>query len=263
MEGAAIAFYANSDSYTQDKIWGFTSVFTGGIMKGANGVKGYFGLRSENEELLTRSATLEEMLEYQQTRLSDSLLLANSFEDDLGVEYYAAHVVSNSINKQQNYIMIDRGFDDGIREGMAVVSPQREIIGRVVRSSSRYSIVMSVLNVDFRTSGLLVNGEYAGSIYWEGRDRYRVKMDELSKYANVYNGVEVVTAGYSHIFPQGIMIGRVVSYELNDAQTAYSLDIELAVDLSKVGKVLVINNRRSAEGRQLLDDFEQTGVITH
>lgn len=257
MEGAAIIFYAYSDSYTQAKLLGYSVKFTGGVMNTANYVGSYFSLHSENEMLLQRITKLEQQLEYQQHLIGDSILSAHSYADDLGIEYLAANVMSNSINRQKNFLMINRGLDDGVRVDMAVVSPQREIVGRVVQCTQHYSVVMSVLNTDFKTSGVLMTGNYTGSIHWEGQNRYLVRMDDLSKYAQIHDGLMVETAGFSQIFPSGITIGKVVNYRMNDAKTAYSADIELAVDISTIDEVLVINHRRSADGYQLLNDFNR------
>ncbi|MFR9619854.1 MAG: rod shape-determining protein MreC [Rikenellaceae bacterium] len=256
MEGVAIAFYAHSDSYTQAKLLGYSSSVTGGVSGVARGIGDYFSLRRDNDMLLQRIVVLEQQLDHYRQAMSDSMLLAHSTIDEQGVEYHAAHVVSNSINRQYNYLMIDRGYHTGIREGMAVVTPNNEIVGRVIRCAQYYSIVMSVLNRDFRTSGVLANGNYAGSLYWEGRNRYQLRMDDVSKYADIEEGLAVKTAGFSHIFPSGVLVGHVVGYALNSLQTSYSVDIELAVDMSTIDEVLVVNNRRMAEGMQLMSDFE-------
>jgi rod shape-determining protein MreC len=52
------------------------------------------------------------------------------------------------VNDQNNFIVLDRGFKDGIKRHMSVVCPMG-IVGVVVESAEHYSLVMSVLNSKF------------------------------------------------------------------------------------------------------------------
>ncbi|MFI3328131.1 MAG: rod shape-determining protein MreC [Rikenellaceae bacterium] len=257
LESGAIVFYAHSDSYTQAKLLGYSSQVAGGVGSFWGGVNSYFGLREENEELLQRIVELEQTVAKYNMVLSDSLIYAAAGRGYKGEEqiYRRARVVSNTINKRNNYLMINRGESSGVSDGMAVVTPQGEMVGYVVNSSRNYSVVMSILNGGFRSSGKLNGDQHAGSLFWNGVDVYRVQMQELSKYANIYIGAKIVSTGFSQIFPEGITIGSVVDARLNQAQTSYDVDIELAADISSLKAVLVIDNSRYGEGRKLLDDI--------
>ena len=108
----------------------------------------------------------------------------------------------------------------------------------VTECSDRFSVVMSILNISFRSSGEVVGDSRAGSIYWSGEDRYMVQMRDLSRYAEVQVGDSVVTTNFSQMFRR-IKIGTVQQIEFDPVQASYNLEVDLTVDLSRVKEVLV------------------------
>ncbi|MFI3288941.1 MAG: rod shape-determining protein MreC [Rikenellaceae bacterium] len=256
LESAAILYYAHSNSYTQAKILSISSGLIGGVGGLSNGIGSYFSLYKVNKQLLGRIVDLESEVADYRAIISDSMLMALHYHNDNGVRYMAARVVSNSINKPNNYIIINRGLEDGVRVDMAVLTPNNEMVGYVVECSGRFAIVMSILNRDFRSSGKLDDDNHAGSINWSGESRYHITMSELSKYTNIYEGAEVVTTGFSQLFPEGVKIGEVESFELNNMQTAFNVNVRLAADISALNEVLVVNNIATAEARYILQRIE-------
>ncbi len=242
LELGAIWFYTNSNSYTQAKMLSYTSTISGSMGQLFGSVGEYFRLRRENESLTLRILALEEELSFYGDRHKDSLLRQLGRNNELRVNCHTANVISTTLNRDKNFIILDRGVIDGIRKGMAVVTPQREAVGVVMEANDHRSIVMSLLNVDFRTSGEIEGaGGYAGAITWGGRDRYRVEMKELSKYTPIEIGSKVITTGFSRIFPAGVTIGRVAHFGLNTDQTSYQADIDLSCDMSSLRTVLIID----------------------
>lgn len=254
LEGSAIYIYATSDSYARAKMLNYTSSVVGVVDGAAHTVVDYFSLRSENRALLERVAYLEGRLMGSVESKSDSLLMAMSYYDEeLGATFQAAKVVSNTINRRLNYLVVNRGLQSGVRAGMAVVTPQREIVGVVMECSDNFSVVMSVLNTKFRTSGVIEGDSHAGGISWSGENRYRVQMHDLSRYAKVDSGAMVVTTAFSQIFPPGVKIGRIVDFDFDRQNMSYNLDVDLVTDISGVDRVLIINYNLTAEGAMLLE----------
>ncbi len=52
---------------------------------------------------------------------------------------------------------------------MAVTSDD-SVAGVIVGCSDNYSVVMSLLNIDFRLSARIKSNGYFGSLSWDGRD---------------------------------------------------------------------------------------------
>lgn len=250
IEGVALNFYANSSYYTQAKILSRAHSVAGGVQSSIFGVKHYFTLRGENETLAKRVAELEGELAYYRENdmnaATDSLTM-EGIDSAVRVSlsqfrYTTARIISNSISRSRNLITLNRGTMHGVVEDMAVISPSGMMIGYVIGCSERYSVVLPILNMDFRTSGKILGDEHFGSISWSGNSPYKVEMTDLSKHADIEIGDEVVSAGLSHYFPEGIKIGYVESYAINDTQTSYSVTVRLAADMTKLNNVILIEN---------------------
>ena len=250
IEAIALNFYAHSSYYTQAKILSRAHSVAGGIQSSIFGVKHYFTLRSENEALSQRVAELEGLLshyrEKEATAATDSLSLdgidSTMVESLSQYRYTTARIISNSISRSRNFITLNRGLMHGVVVDMAVISPTGVMIGYVVGCSERYSVVLPMLNMDFRTSGKIVGDEHFGSISWSGKSPYKVEMNDLSKHADIEIGDEVVSAGLSQYFPEGIKIGYVESYSINDTQTSYNVTVRLSADMTKLNNVILIEN---------------------
>ena len=255
IEAIALNYYAHSSYYTQAKILSHANRVTGGVQSAIFGVRHYFTLRHENELLSERIADLEmELAVYREQVAAAGIDSLQPHIDELSqYRYTTARIVSNSIARDRNYITLNRGIMHGVTENMAVISPDGVMVGYVIGCSERYSVVMPLLNIDFRTSGKIAGDDHFGSISWGGGSPYKMEMTELSKYADIEVGDEVVSSGLSHYFPEGVKIGYVESYSLNDTQTAYDVVIRLAADVTKISNVIVSENLDYGEVSHLED----------
>ena len=259
IEAIALNYYAHSSFYTQAKILSRANSVVGGLQRSVFSVKHFFALRSENEILSARVAELENSLaayrEREANMATDTLTMAqidSTFVEQLTqYSYLPARIISNTINRNRNFITLNRGRQHGIMEDMAVITPDGSMVGYVVGCSDRYSVVISILNGDFTTSGKISGDEHFGSITWNGHSPHKVQMSELTKYAEFEEGAPVVSSGLSLIFPEGVKIGFVESFTENEKQTSFDVVVRLAADMTKISNVLVISNNGYVEATEL------------
>ena len=237
LEAIAIGFYARSTYYTQATILAGANALTGGLAGAITDIGGYFSLARENKALAKRVADLEQQLAYY-GGLVDTTATIDIAE--LQYEFMPARVVSSSINRTHNFITLNKGLRDGVMNDMAVLSPSGEAVGYILDCSERYSVAISILNTSFRTGCKIKGDGYSGSIEWNGGSTYSVTMCELSKYAKIEIGAEVVTTGVSHYFPSDMLIGWVESYELDESKTYYNATVRLAADFSNLHNVILV-----------------------
>ncbi len=255
-ETIAISHYAWSNSYTQAKIFVASNRVTGGVTGTMHNMTHLFELPGENRRLSERIAQLEAQVDEYELNMVDTLAAGEIIFDDPAYTYVVGKVVSNSINKHDNFIVIDKGIEDGVREQMALITPSGEMLGYVAGCTERYSASLSMLSASFTTSGKVKGGANYGSISWSGENRYQVSMSELSKYEPINVGDTIVSTGFSNIFPGGVTIGTVASFELNEMQTAYEVDIDLAAQMTAINHVLLVGFRDSGEIEELLGEVE-------
>jgi rod shape-determining protein MreC len=214
-----------------------------GLNSFTNDVREYFSLRETNKFQAEEIARLRNRIEQQSLRLElsggeklviDSALL-NRYE------FVSAKVVNNSVHRFTNFITIDRGRDDNIEPGMAVISPQG-IVGKIKNVSKHYSVVTSVLNIDVMVSALIKRTCHYGTIQWDGHDPDFVKLNFVPRHVNPLVGDSIVTSGYNAVFPQGISIGTIEEIELSNEALFYDLKVRMSQDFRKLSYVSIVKS---------------------
>lgn len=247
LEGIALYTYATSSPYTEAKILARTTA-TGAAISGAvTDVGHFFSLKSENRKLTDRVA-----------ELSAELAAVAAAESEAGrvdtlqgyFKYHSARVVSMTTNRKENHIILDRGAVDGITKDMGVITPNNELVGYVVSCSDHYAVVQSLLNVNFRTGGKLVDNGNVCFISWSAKSKYHVDANDLNVYSEPQVGMAVEVQ--SERLPEGVLVGHIESFELNSMQSAYSATIAIASEMGSLANVLVVENTRSKELDELL-----------
>jgi rod shape-determining protein MreC len=199
----------------------------------------YLNLRKINQELINENNLLHNQLDhYKQMAMNAPVLSTPS--TGRKYTYIPSRIINNSINKQYNYLTLNRGRNNGIRPEMAVISPQG-IVGMVYAASGSFSTVISVLNRDFRLSAKIKKNNYFGSLTWDGINPHMAVLSEIPYHVNVQKGDTIVTSGYSTIFPEGILVGTVTSYKVEESNF-FRINVELSVDFNQINYVYVINN---------------------
>ncbi len=253
LEGVALHYYASSTVHTRARLLGLSDGVVGGVYGAIAGVEHYMSLRATNRLLEGRVEELENELSVWRERWSagmfDSIRASSVFPHD----HIAARVVRNSIGKRENYIMVDRGRRQGVERGMAVLSLDGGVVGYVEGVSAGNAICVSVLGTDFRTSGMLTGTGHFGSISWPGVDVRMVRLTEVPKYAEVKRGDTVLTRG-SLNFPEGVLIGTVEDFTLDEARASWDIDVRLAVDIAALKTVLLVKNPEAYERIRLEEE---------
>jgi rod shape-determining protein MreC len=207
--------------------------------------KEYLNLRKINQELINENNLLHNQLDqYKQMVMSTPTLSAHSYPGRK-YSYVQTRIINNSVNKQYNFITLDRGRDYGIRPEMAVISP-KGVVGMVYAASDNFSTVISMINRDFRLSAKIKKNNYFGSLTWDGINPHIAVLSEIPYHVNVQKGDTIVTSGYSTIFPEGILVGTVSSYEVEESNF-FRINVELSVDFNQLNYVYVIHNLLSDE----------------
>lgn len=118
-----------------------------------------------------------------------------------------ASVISQGFSNREHVVMIDKGSDAGIAEGMAVVGSQG-LIGRVVLVAGDHAKILLLIDPRHSVGARLTGSREVGVLHGRGRDDPR--FDLIDPTIEVKHGEEVVTSGFDGgIYPAGIPIGRV------------------------------------------------------
>ena len=126
-----------------------------------------------------------------------------------------ARVISGPVNNFEETITIDKGSDDGIREGMAAVTGAG-LVGRVDRVTSSTAVIRLVTDPRMLVGALLVTTGDQGLV--EGRGRGQPPALQVSGRVELIDGDRIQTSGLAtSIYPPDVPIGRVVGVEPPEA----------------------------------------------
>lgn len=243
----SLTLLVQNNPYHRSIWFGSANAVVGSVYDVQSNITGYFGLRDINEDLLERNGQLEEenlLLRQQLQAYQDQILLEQEAPKQQ-YSYTIAHVVSNSINLAENYITLDKGSRDGIKQDLGVAD-QNGVIGLVAKVSEHYSLVLSVLNPKLRLSVMLQNSSAYGSLYWDGADYRHAILADLPRNVNFEVGDTVVTTGYTSTFPKNVPVGRVKDW-VDRGENFLSIRIELFADFNRLNDVHVIFNEQQEE----------------
>ena len=163
-----------------------------------------------------------------------------------------AKVVSNTIDRRDNLITIDRGRADGVHEDMGVISGTG-IVGVVYMAAEHYSIVLPALNSRSRISCSIRGRNYFGYLTWPGGSPVEAYVEDIPRHARFKKGEWVETSGYSAIFPKGVAVGKIVAIYNSRDGLSYSLRVHLCTDFACLRDVFVINDPTLPEQRRLME----------
>jgi rod shape-determining protein MreC len=163
--------------------------------------------------------------------------------------FIPATVVKNSFSLQENYLVLDKGCDDGIQRDMGVRSANG-IVGVIHATSPHFSIAISLLHTKFKPNGVIKNSSYFGPVIWDGKDARYAYLTEIPRHVTFESGDTVVTSGYSMIFPRGIPIGSIVDTRREEGVDS-PIRIRLFTDFYRVDNVLILANRYQKEAQEL------------
>ena len=241
----------------QSSVW-FSSAneVAGKVYEANSWVETFFSLRQVNKELTQRNLELEQQMVAMQELLTrakhDSTDVARTQKQALeGFKLYPARVVSNSLDKKDNFITIDKGWADGVKKDMGVACGSG-VVGVVYLVSRNYSVVIPILNSHSNISCMIKGRGYFGYLHWNGGDPGIAYVDDVPRHARFKLGMNVVTSGYSSIFPPGVLVGKILHVFNSPNGLSYRLQVKLATDFGRLRDVCVIDNAGMEERLEMM-----------
>lgn len=246
LAGVSCVMLFRSNPYQQSVYMTSAGAVSSSVYSAANGVTGYFNLRTINSDLQERLSLLEMENLSLRRRLqrAEELAYADTVTPDSALtpfRFITARVINNSIAHSNNFLTINRGSDDGIAPEMGVVD-QNGVVGIVNVTGRHTARVISLLNSDLRLSCKVKGSDAFGSLVWDGKSPRRAVLEELPRHVEFAIGDTIITSGYSVVFPEGIPVGTVVEQMRDADDNFYSLRVELLTDFATLSTVRVIEN---------------------
>lgn len=257
LEAISVVLLFQYNSY-QGSVWFSSANFVvGKLYEWRADVESFFSLTKVNEELTLRNFYLERQVHELATAYGELTKDTTAQERNglLFLQKYKvipAKVVSNTIDRKDNLITINKGSKDGVAVDMGVACGSG-VVGVVYMVSDHYAVVIPVLNSTSSRISCAIRGRgYFGYLHWTGGDASRAYVEDIPRHAQFHRGEWVVTSGYSSIFPPGVMVGQIEKIFNSPDGLSYRLQVKLSTDFANLRDVCVINDNSVVEQTQLI-----------
>ena len=222
-------------------ISGWTSARTDAVADVVAGPRNLAAAREEIARLQSRVDELEREVEQSREMQGEYQLLRELFDRAADTPEYRriiAEVIGQDTNPALQSILIDQGYDDGVRVGMPVEAA-RGLVGQVYRVTNNAAQVALLNETASAIPVRLGTTRATGMLRGAGRGALPT-IDWIDLQYEVEVGELVVTSGLGGKFPQNLVIGRVVQVDRNEAELFQRAVVQPAVDFNALETVFVV-----------------------
>jgi rod shape-determining protein MreC len=203
-----------------------------------------WGVREENEllkeELAKGLAARQEYREAIATNVRLTRLL--ELKESLPPPVLTSRIIGRDPSLWFKTVIIDRGSADGVKRGMPAVTVEG-IVGQVMNTSPNHSKVLLATDPSSAIDVLIQPSRVQGIIKGKGRDSFDLQY--VLRNTDVQKGDQVITSGLGGVFPKGLAVGTVSQVVKNRRGMFQSIEIEPAVDFSRLEYLLIMMQESS------------------
>ena len=250
LEAFSFSLLVSYNNYQRVTFINSTNNVVGTIYERLSHLDDYFSLTRTNAQLAAENAALRTQLQRRIMLQERNPVMRPDTVDAPAYVFTAAKVISNSVNKQFNYITINKGSRQGIKQDMGIICPEG-VVGVITNVSPNYATGLSLLNKRFSIPAKITKNNYFGNLVWDGEHTNTADLKEIPFHITVNVGDTVVTSGYSSIFPEGIMIGTITKWDQANGTNFYNIKVELTTNFRTLKYVEVVQNSKQAELKKL------------
>ena len=251
--GVCIYFIYRSSNYKQWRLNALSKEIAAPVLAVQNKYAEYLRLQSDKKELLEQNKLL--LTELYNHRMKRAEIQNVEEDGSLLFSYYTAKIIQSTVNKQNNYITLDKGANDGVETDMGVISSQG-VVGVVKEVSPNFSTVLPLLHSHFSIFAKLKNSNVTGMLTWNGESPNYAQISNIANIETVKMGDTVVTQ-HSLIFPSGYPIGIVSAISPKKTGGYFILKVQILHSFEKTGDVYIIKQNHSNELRELKERGEK------
>ncbi len=246
LEFICVFFMIKINGYQGSSLLNSSNKVSAKIYEVEAGAKEYLLLKDENERLAKMNTFLLNRIKLGYAAIPLKSYKKNDTLYKQEYEFMSGKAINSSVNKRNNYLTLNVGEAQGVAHDMAVITSDG-IIGIVKDVSENFSSAMSILHKDVRVNCQLKKDGTYGPLIWDGKDYRFSNLTDIPTHAKIKKGDTVITSSLSGIFPEGIMVGTVDSYEQRPNESFYTVKVKLSADLKKVNHVSIIKYNYKTE----------------
>lgn len=260
LQVVALWFLFTYNRFYQAKGFSATNEITGWFNTRYNTVEDFFKMKEENRRLLKMNDSLLNMhpSNFIANDTTVSIAIDSSNYDTLNkyrqYRWRHAQVVYNTVNEEKNYIQINKGSNQGIKDDMGVFNSNGALVGKIINVSANYSVAMSLLHVNNSVNALVKKTRNSGKISWDAKDPRFLTLKNIPKSDSLVKGDTIVTGMFSLSYPPGYMLGTIEEIIKDNSTNFYVLKIRAAANFNDLQQVMIVENLNEQEQARMLEE---------
>lgn len=229
-----------------------------GAAKVATAVGNFWGdyldlldVKDENRRLKAMLESYEEDMAQYREAYTTYLRLQQELDFRKGTDFppLTARVIGKDSSFWFHTIIVDRGENDGVVEGMVALN-SKGIVGQVIHVSNNYCKVLLAIAPSSAIDVFVQKSRVRGILKGAGENGYLLHY--VLKNAEVVRGDRIVTAGIGGLFASGIPVGTVTAVHRKQRGMFLEIEVEPAVDFQQLEFVqLNLSLQQSLTGERL------------
>ncbi|MFQ5911940.1 MAG: rod shape-determining protein MreC [Nitrospinota bacterium] len=177
---------------------------------------------------------------YQELRLRhERVRRLLQFRQQLPFKTVAASVIARDATNWSKTVTLDVGSQWGIREDLPVLNHEG-IVGHIIRVAPQQSQVLLITDVRGAVDALIQRTRAGGVFVGSSNGNTRGYLKYVPREADVRVSDQIISSGYGGIYPKGILLGVVKSVDRSGTDLFQSIEVESAVDFSRLEEVIVV-----------------------
>ena len=212
-----------------------TSAFFQAILKAGDLTEENIFLKLENQELLSQNIELEK-LKKENESLRIALGLGIEKEFNLEIVQIIAKEISN------DYLIVNKGFNDGIRAGFPVITETKVLVGKI---SELYENISKVELLSSKNSSFDIE-IFGKEIYSlaKGKGNFKILLDLIPKEGKIDIGDKVISSVVGGNFPEGLLIGEIEDIKKSDTAAFQQAEVKPGFDIKDLKNLFIISNSK-------------------
>lgn len=247
MEIAALAMLSRSSTLQNIWINRASHRVTAALWGGGENIRTLFSLRSLNEELAADNSELSRQLHLFQLQEEARIEagLTESIPHDNRFIYIPATIVKSSRNTAHNYIILNKGSEDGVKPNTGIISGNG-VVGIVNAVDKHFSYGLTLMNNNVSIGARISRTGYLALLVWDGIHTDGAYLKDVPLHHTIAPGDTVVTSGFSTIFPPDFPIGIAGESVMVDG-SVFQTSVTLFQDFSTLKYVTIVEDTEKDE----------------
>ncbi|XOB46525.1 MAG: rod shape-determining protein MreC [Candidatus Nealsonbacteria bacterium] len=190
-------------------------------------------LKLENQELIIKNINLEQLRR-------DNEILLTALNLNLQEEFKL--IISQVIGKEidGDYLIIDKGSEDGIAFGFPVITQQKSLVGKVIQVYESTSKIQLLTSKDNSFDVEIFEKEIYGLA--EGKGNFNLLLELIPREKEINLTDKIITTTLGGNFPEGLLVGEIKKVKKSDVASFQEAEIQPAFDIREIDYLFLITN---------------------